>query len=519
VNSGQLTLGGNETVSSLAGTGGTIALVGNSLTVAGNTYSNLFQGVISGSGSLIKDGTGYLRLSGNNTYGGGTFLNGGTLDSDSTNAFGTGFIIVGSGTTLNLESHNVANSITNNGGTILSSGTVSDVDAEAGQTTIGGDGSTVTQAAGTATVTVTGNEVTVNNVEGSAQVNIGGTGASVGTVSGGTVTLSNGATGATVTTASGGTVNANASGTTLGTVSGSAAVNVGGANGRVGTLSGGSVAANADGLVVTNFNGGNIAVASRVTVGLQSGSSAGVISGQGGIAKQGASTLTLSGVNTYSGATTVEAGKLIVNGSVASSAVTVQSGAILGGGGTIGSLTLNGILAPGNSAGTTTSVGNTFWNQGSSYDWEIFNLAGPAGTGWDLLSVTGGTLDLTGITGPGGFTINLITLQGNNNTQGALTGFDPATNYATGWMIASASSISGFNASEFNINKNLFVSGSGTFAIEQRAISGGQGLFVTYTGGGSEPIPEPGTWAAAALLAGAAGYVRWRRRKEQAKDA
>lgn len=30
---------------------------------------------------------------------------------------------------------------------------------------------------------------------------------------------------------------------------------------------------------------------------------------------------------------------------------------------------------------------------------------------------------------------------------------------------------------------------------------------------GPAPIPEPGTWAAAALLAGAAGYVRWRRRR------
>ncbi|MFM8886767.1 MAG: SUMF1/EgtB/PvdO family nonheme iron enzyme, partial [Chthoniobacterales bacterium] len=27
------------------------------------------------------------------------------------------------------------------------------------------------------------------------------------------------------------------------------------------------------------------------------------------------------------------------------------------------------------------------------------------------------------------------------------------------------------------------------------------------------PIPEPGTWAAAVLLAGAAGYSRWRKRK------
>jgi autotransporter-associated beta strand protein len=477
------------------------------------------------------------------------------LDSESASAFGFGSITVASAGTLNLESHNVTNLIINNGGTILSTGTVSDVVASNGTTSIGGSNSVVVEVSGNATVDVSGSNVTVSNVSGgtvtlsntatgstvnaasagtvnaaaadvnvgtvsgTAEVNLAGANAQVTTVSGGTVTLSNTATGSRVNTASAGTVNANAAGVNVGMVSNTATVNVGGADGRVTTLAGGTVNANAAGLVVTNFNGGNIAVASRVTVGLQSGSSAGVISGQGGIAKQGASTLTLSGVNTYSGATTVEEGKLVVNGSVASSAVTVQSGAILGGGGTIGSLTLNGILAPGNSAGTTTANGNTFWNQGSSYDWEIFNLAGPAGTGWDLLSVTGGTLDLTGITGPGGFTINLITLQGDNNTQGALTGFNPATNYATGWMIASASSISGFNASEFNINKNLFVSGSGTFAIEQRAISGGQGLFVTYTGGGSEPIPEPGTWAAAALLAGAAGYVRWRRRKEHPKEA
>ena len=41
---------------------------------------------------------------------------------------------------------------------------------------------------------------------------------------------------------------------------------------------------------------------------------------------------------------------------------------------------------------------------------------------------------------------------------------------------------------------------------------GGQGLFLTYSGG-SQPVPEPGTWAAAALLAGTAAFVRWRRRR------
>jgi fibronectin-binding autotransporter adhesin len=514
VNSGKLILGGNEAVSSLAGNGGEVDLSNGNLTLGGNSYSNSFAGIVSGSGSLTKNGTGTLSLSGVNTYAGGTFLNNGYLDSESTSAFGTGSIVVASLGTLNLESHNVTNHIVNNGGTILSSGTVSDVVASNGTTSIGGSDSVVVDATGSATVNVSGSSVTVSNVGGSAAVNIGGTDATVDTVSGGTVTLSNTATGSRVNTASAGTVNANAAGVNVGTISNTATVNVGGANGRVTTMAGGAVNANAAGLVISNKTGGNIAISNGVTVGLRSGNSSGVISGSGGIAKQGATTLTLSGVNTYSGATEVEQGKLVVNGSANNSAVTVDSGATIGGGGSVLSLTLNGMLAPGNSAGTSTALSGATWNQGGSYDWEIFDLAGPSGTGWDLLSVTSGTLDLNGITGAGGFTINLITLQGNNTTQGALTGFNASTSYPTGWMIASAPTITGFVASEFNLNKSLFVGGSGTFAIEQRAITGGQGLFITYNGGGSEPIPEPGTWAAAALLAGAAGYVRWRRRKQ-----
>ncbi|MFM8718333.1 MAG: autotransporter-associated beta strand repeat-containing protein, partial [Chthoniobacterales bacterium] len=296
-----------------------------------------------------------------------------------------------------------------------------------------------------------------------------------------------------VTTASGGTVNANASGATVGTVSG-AAVNVGGANGRVGTLSSGSVAANAAGLVVTNFNGGNIAVSNGVSVGLRSGSSSGAISGAGGVTKSGANTLTLSGVNTYTGTTSVEQGRLVVasGGSLASTnttvtsstltvngtisgAVTASSGGVVGGSGTVGTLNIlgGGVFGPGNSAGTLTST-NAVWSQGGSYDWEIFNLAGPAGTGWDLLQVTaGGELNLTGITTANGFTINLITLSGLT-TQGALAGFTPTATY-TNWLIASAPTISGFSAGNINLNSSLFVGATGTFGIEQRAYGGGQG--------------------------------------------
>jgi autotransporter-associated beta strand protein len=404
-------------------------------------------GAISGSGSLIKDGSGTLTLTALNSYSGGTFLNGGWLTAGHTNAFGTGSITVGSGTTLNLTNFVVGNHIVNNGGTVLSTGQLSDVTATNGTTDIGGNNSTITEVGGSATVNVSGTSVTVNQ-------------------------------------ATGGTLN------------------ISGSDARVA------------GLVVTNFNGGSIAVSNGLTVGLRGGSSSGVISGSGGMAKQGADTLTLSANNTYTGATTVEAGKLVVNGSISSSAVTVQSGAVLGGSGTVGSLTLNGILAPGNSAGTTTVEGNTSWNQGSSYDWEIYNLAGPAGTGWDLLSVTGGgTLSLSGIS-VGGFTINLITLSSNNSTRGSLTNFDPTASYtgASAWMIANAATITGFDPNKFNFNDSLFVGATGTFAIEQRALDGGgQGLFVTYAGGGAA-VPEPGTWAAGGLLAVLAAGAAWRRK-------
>jgi hypothetical protein len=394
-------------------------------------------------------------------------------------------------------------------------------------------------AASAGTVNAAAADVNVGTVSGTAAVNLAGANAQVTTVSGGTVTLSNTATGSRVNTASAGTVNANAASVSVGTVSNTATVNVGGSNGRVTTMAGGTLNVNAEGLVVTNYNGGNIDVASRTDVTLRGGSSSGVISGQGGITKQGATTLTLSGNNTFTGTTSVEEGRLVVaqGGSLASTtttvtgstltvngtvsgAVTASSGGVVGGSGTVGTLNIlgGGVFAPGNSAGTTTATNGASWSNTGVYNWEIFNLAGPAGTGWDLLSVTGGSLNLAGITTAGGFTINLITLQANNATRGALTGFDPTASYTgpSAWMIASAPTITGFEANDFTLNSSLFVGATGTFAIEHR---NGEGLFLTYSGGGSEPIPEPGTWAAAALLAGAAGYVRWRRRKEQAKDA
>jgi fibronectin-binding autotransporter adhesin len=119
-----------------------------------------------------------------------------------------------------------------------------------------------------------------------------------------------------------------------------------------------------------------------------------VVTGTGSVIQDGSGTLTLTGANTYSGPTTVAAGTLVVDGSVANSAVTVQSGAVLGGMGTIGSLAaLTGsTVAPGVVTPFTTLnvVGNASFAAGSTFLVNI-NAAGQS----DKLLV-GGTATLSG---------------------------------------------------------------------------------------------------------------------------
>lgn len=111
----------------------------------------------------------------------------------------------------------------------------------------------------------------------------------------------------------------------------------------------------------------------------------GAIGGTGGLWKNGTGTLTLTGVNTYAGNTNVEAGKLVVNGSLASSVRILKSGTL---GGTVtiaGSLTNLGILAPGNSPGTVTINGN--YIEAGTLDIEVEGLT--PGTQHDQVIVTG----------------------------------------------------------------------------------------------------------------------------------
>jgi len=95
----------------------------------------------------------------------------------------------------------------------------------------------------------------------------------------------------------------------------------------------------------------------------------GILSGSGGLFQQGSGELDLSAANTYTGTTTVSAGTLHVDGSVAG-LVALSSGTTLGGVGTVGSIsTSSATLNPGDTTpGTLTDTGALTLDSGSTYD-------------------------------------------------------------------------------------------------------------------------------------------------------
>jgi len=98
----------------------------------------------------------------------------------------------------------------------------------------------------------------------------------------------------------------------------------------------------------------------------------------GSLQKVGTGTLTLSGQNTYTGTTQVNAGALIVNGALASG-VFVANGGLLGGSGVIGATTVDngGTLAPGNAGDPLSVRGNLVLESAATYLVQV----GAAGAG------------------------------------------------------------------------------------------------------------------------------------------
>ena len=391
-------LSGNHTISTDLALG-----AAQTWTVTDATQTLVASGVISGGFGLTQAGAGKLTLSGANTFTGGVLLSDLSGSVLSVATIGNGGVAGGLG-----QADNAAANLVFAGGALQYTGLSASTDRSF--TINAGKTATFDIASGSTTLTISGASAASSGSltkTGPGTLALAGTHAYTGAtaITGGTLAIGNGGSGGTISTTSGVALSNNAtiafnqssnqsssaafspviSGTGSLVKNGTGALTVSGDNTFVGstTVSGGTLVmghANALGnapnpLVLNagtlNLNGNSLSVSSlsgsagtiesgvtgpvTVTVNASGNStfSGGIQDGSGtvGLTKNGSGSLTLAGANAYTGTTAVNAGKLVVNGSVQTGA-TIASNASLGGSGTVnGALSGAGTISPGGSSG------------------------------------------------------------------------------------------------------------------------------------------------------------------------
>ncbi|MDM0117105.1 autotransporter outer membrane beta-barrel domain-containing protein [Variovorax sp. J22R133] len=510
--------------------------------------SNTLSGAITGGGPLtlfnsgLFDGTELRRLTlaGNNTSTGGTRIGVQGVNEGRTNVAVEGANNLGTGPVdlyfnsellfngsaahaggLTITTHESSNTLGTNSGTQFSGG----ASAGTAHITNGGAGAYIyfdgTSTAANAVIDNNGGRVgfigassggsaTVNNHSGF--VMLGDTADMAGTTihNTGTVFVSNAATGMSVGALDGGG----------NVVLGSKSLTVG-ALGQDGTISG----------VISDKGAGYRDLLNRPYVD--------DVSAIGGsLVKVGAGTLTLSGNNSYTGSTTVDAGTLRIEGDqslatggiavnsgatlssgpsgIVAGAVTVQDGATLSGNGKhVGAVTMasGSHLAPGNGAGLTVSA--LTLNSGTQLDYQLGQAGTVGGASNSLLNVNGdlnlaGTLNVAQSSG-GSFGAGLYRLV---NYSGALIGNTlvfgnvPGNTSDLYLQTSVAKQVNLINTAGGTLN---FWDGGNAGSVNNSKIDGGSGVM---TAGASEHWTDangsanaPWSQNAFAIFGGAAGTV------------
>lgn len=441
-----LQLNSSETVGNLTGggtAGGTVAVGSNTLTVNSPAGVQILGAGVTGTGAVVKEGTGALTLEGSNSFSGSYSVNNGSLafrGVDSEN--GSPAITLGASGILSLGSGFVGQTATIS--SLSGSGTVTpQFDAALGTKTLGVNQSGDTVFSGTLTdATDLSNRLLALSKSGAGSLTLSGSNA----YSGGTTVL-------------GGTV-----------VAGSA----------------------------TAFGTGPITLSTGATLNLNSQTIGNPITNNGG---------TISG-GTLSGTTT---GTLSVTGTLNTAPtasftgqVTVGSGGLVKGTGNFtGGLVLNSgsTVSPGNSPGIL-GAGNTSWNGGGSYVWEVNNATGSAGANFDLIAITG-TLDLAGASSSNPFVVKVASLQLADNLPGLASNFSAGFPGHTWTIVSTSLGVSNFTSGSVTVDVSGFANahlGAGFWSVEVSGVN----LNLVY-------VPEPSACAALGGLLALGLAVRRRR--------
>ncbi|EBU8262788.1 fibronectin-binding autotransporter adhesin ShdA [Salmonella enterica subsp. enterica serovar Stuttgart] len=316
------------------------------------------ENTLSGSGSLVKTGTGELTLSGGNDYSGGTTIIGGTLTADHADSLGTG-AVANSGV-LQVGEGELENTLSGSG-SLVKTGTgeltLSGDNSYSGGTTIIGGTLTADHADSLGTGAVANSGV-LQVGEGELENTLSGSGSLVKTGTG-ELTLSGD--------------NTYSGGTTI----------------TSGTL----MADHADSL-------GTGAIANSGVLQVGEGELENMLSGSGSLVKTGTGELTLSGDNSYSGATTITDGTLIAaNVNALGSGNIDNSGTLmLDANGTfeLANITTHTGATTALAAGSTLDAGQLTQEDGSTLSIDLGAATDDAVITADSVTL-GGTLNVTGI--------------------------------------------------------------------------------------------------------------------------
>jgi fibronectin-binding autotransporter adhesin len=299
----------------------------------GNTYT-FNSGTLTGTGGITKNGTGTLNVNGTHAYTGTTAVNGGILTSSAAST-ASGSFLGGPGTATARRTVDIGT-----GAKVEYLNTVANGFLNLGAGTNAGRYGRFYDF----------------NVSGTLAINDG---AAVSQILQSTFNLSNGGV-----ISNTGTAHTGAFGLLFGwDGSGGGTINVSGTGNqitadRIGFFNGATITTNAGAaLTVTSIVKNGSTTASTLT-------------------KAGAGTLTLTATgSSYTGATAVNAGTLLINGTkTGTGAVTVANTATLGGTGSVAGATTiqsGGTLAPGDGAGNLTFVSTVDLQAGSTYAAEI----------------------------------------------------------------------------------------------------------------------------------------------------